>query len=161
MARRVPSPLDSQAQPMPNASTPAPLSAPFDGKQALNKALIHHAVSSQTHEKPPDFDGREANSQCFLQYLMQSVATRLFILTNVTRISGLTFFSSSSSFLNQAVTFLAVACAILMGCGDIQAGGEDDLKAGGVDGVNGADGADAAEKAAAIAARMMLLSSAF
>ena len=155
---RVPSPLVSQAQPMPNASKPAPLNAPFDDQEALNKALKYHAVSPrETHEKPPDFGGREANSQCFLQYLMQPVATRLSTLTNVTRISGLT--SSSSSSLNQAATFLAVACAIPMGCGGIQAGGED--KTGGVDDAVGASDADAVEKAAAIAAWMMLSSSAF
>ena len=142
---RVPSPLVSQAQPMPNASKPAPLNAPFDDQEALNKALKYHAVSPrETHEKPPDFGGREANSQCFLQYLMQPVATRLSTLTNVTRISGLT--SSSSSSLNQAATFLAVACAIPMGCGGIQAGCKDE--AGGVDDAGDADGADAAVDAA-------------
>ena len=92
------------------------------------------------------FGGREVNSQCFLRYFLHSVATRLSALINVTRISGLLISSSFSSSLNQAATFLAVACAIPMGCGDIQAGGEDDLKAGDV------DDADAAEKAAAIAA---------
>ena len=86
---RVPSPLVSQAQPMPNASKPAPLNAPFGGQQALNKALKNHAVSPwETHEKPSDLGGREANSQCFLQYLMQPVATRLSALSNVTRISS-------------------------------------------------------------------------
>ena len=147
IARRVPSPLVSQAQPMPNASKPVRLNVPFGGQGALNKALKYHAVSPrETHEKPPDFGGREANSQCFSRYLLQPVVTRLSALINVTRIFGLTSFSSSSSFLNQAVTFLAVACAIPMGCGGIQAGCKDE--AGGVDNAGGAGDADAAVDAA-------------
>ena len=157
IARRVPSPLNSQAQPMPNASKPAPLSAPFGGQQALNKALNHAVSPGETHEKPPDLGDREANSQCFLQYLMQPVATRLSALINVTRMSGLA--SSSSSSLNQAATFFAVACAIPMGCGGIQADCED--RVGGVSGAGDAGGGNAAEKAVATAAWMMRSSSFF
>ena len=89
IVERVPSPLVSQAQPMPNASKSISLDAPFGGQQALNRALKNHAVSSrETHEKPADSDDREANSQCFLKYLLQPVATRLSALINVTRISS-------------------------------------------------------------------------
>ena len=95
ISRRVSSPLLSQVQSMLNALKPVSLSAPFDEQQALNKALNqalnqalkHHAVSPwETHEKPSDLGGREANSQDFLRYLLQPVATRLSALFNVTRI---------------------------------------------------------------------------
>ena len=135
---RVPSPLVSQAQPMPNASKPAPLDAPFGGQQALNRALKNHAVSPwETHEKPPDLDDREANSQCFLQYLMQPVATRLSALSNVTRISN------SFAFAGEAFG------------GEVNAGDADAAGAVGVAGAvdaAGAVGAAGAAKAAVIAA---------
>ena len=142
IVERVPSPLVSQAQPMPNAPKPAPLNAPFNGQWALNKALnqafkeaLNHAVSPwETHEKPPDLGGRETNSQCFLQYLMQPVATRLSALFSVTRISN--------SFAFAGETF----------------GGEVDADDADAEGAVGAGGA---AKAAVIAAWMMLSSSAF
>ena len=116
MTRRVPSPLVSQAQPMPNASKPAPLNAPFNGQEALNRALKYHAVSPrETHEKPPDFGGREANSQCFLQYLMQPVATRLSALINVTRIP------SSFAFGGEAFVDAGVDADVGAGIGAVKA----------------------------------------
>ena len=84
IVRRVSSPLISQAQSMPNVSKST---APFHGQRALNEVLKHHAVSpGETHEKPLNLSGREANFQCFPRYLLHSIAIRLSALINMTRI---------------------------------------------------------------------------
>ena len=84
IVKRVSSPLISQAQSMPNASKSI---ASFHDQRAFNEMLKHHAVSlEETHEKSSNLNDRKINFQCFLRYLLHSVAIRLSVLINVIRI---------------------------------------------------------------------------
>ena len=147
IVRRGSSSLIFQTQSMLNVLKSTSLNVPFNDQGAFNKTLKYHAVSSrETHEKPPNFDDKEINFQCFSRYFLQSVVTRLFALINVIRIFKLISFFSSSSFLNQIITFLAVACAIFMKCDDIQTDCKNET-----DDVDDADNVDDADVAVDVA----------